>query len=199
MIIQETSTFGSLNLPILNYFNMSLDTTCFYENNTSYYSAAYLIEYFNSNLFECCQICSVNHYCISWTLFPVRNSNYTCRLFDSFRPGPSEVAGHQSGFNQKSTSNTILLLIILIRWLYLKIHIHFFFLSLIKIAFGFYSANDQYQARFFNLEGNYTFLNRQPVYRREDQDFLTIIVKNLEINVIRTNRFMLQTIAIKIS
>jgi hypothetical protein len=111
MIILETSTFSSLNLPILNEFNMSLDSTCFYENNTSYYSAAYLIEYFNSNLLECCQICNVNQYCVSWTLFPVINSNYTCRLFDSFRPGPSDTAGHQSGFNQKSTSNTIFLLL----------------------------------------------------------------------------------------
>ena len=103
MIILETTTFSPLNLPTLNRFNMSLDATCFYENNTSYYAAAYLIEYFNSNLHECCQICNVNQYCFSWTLFPVMNSNYTCRLFDAFRPGPSEMAGHQSGFNQKST------------------------------------------------------------------------------------------------
>lgn len=50
-------------------------------------------------------------------------------------------------------------------------------------AYGFYSANDQFQARFYNLEGNYTFLNRQPVYRKEDQDYLTEIVVDLEQNV----------------
>lgn len=53
----------------------------------------------------------------------------------------------------------------------------------LEIAFGFYSANDQFQARFFNLEGNYTFLNRQPVYPKENQDFLTEIVIDLEKNV----------------
>ena len=34
------------------------------------------------------------------------------------------------------------------------------------------------------LEGNYTFLNRQPVYRKTDQDYLTHIVADIESKVI---------------
>jgi hypothetical protein len=58
---------------------------------------------------------------------------------------------------------------------------------LFVLAFGFYSANDQFQARFYNLEGNYTFLNRQPVYSKADQDYLTHIVADIESKVIIYN------------
>jgi hypothetical protein len=99
-----TATFAPIKFPVLKKLEMTPESACFYENDTSYNSAAYLIEYFNSNLNECCQICTINQYCLSWILFPVENSNYTCRLFDSFRPSPTKQIGYQSGFNQKSIS-----------------------------------------------------------------------------------------------
>lgn len=104
-----TSTFAPLNFPILNKLDMGSDT-CLYENEISYNSAIYLIEYFNSNLDECCQICMINQYCLSWTLFPVVNSNFTCRLYDSLRPSPLKEIGHQSGFNLKVAGKNVFII-----------------------------------------------------------------------------------------
>ncbi len=78
------------------------------------------------------------------------SNSYTCRLFDTFRLNAQNKIGFHSGFNQKST------------------------------GFGFYSINDQYQLKFFDLIGNYSYLNSRAVYDEIDQISLTRVIRNIE-------------------
>jgi hypothetical protein len=116
------------------------------------------MEYTNSNITDCCDKCNTNKFCYSWSIYPVtiqysNNVIYTCRLFDSFRLNAQNKLGFQSGFNQKLSS------------------------------FGFYSENDRFQLKFFNLIKNYTFLNALHLYEKEDQDLLAKMVEKIQKDV----------------
>lgn len=130
---------------------------CYYENNTHYFSSTFLCEHYNSNITDCCAKCEAKRSCLSWSLYPtyLPSNSYTCRLYDTFRLNAQFKMGFQSGFNQKST------------------------------GFGFYSINDQFQLKFFDLIGNYSYLNSRFVYDENDQSSLTNLVKDIEINASR--------------
>jgi hypothetical protein len=50
-------------------------------------------------------------------------------------------------------------------------------------GFGFYSINDQFQLKFFDLTGNYSFLNTRYVYDGYEQQVLKEVVQSIEDNV----------------
>ena len=134
---------------------------CYYENSTHYFSSTYLQEYYDSNLRECCEKCQLNELCLSWSLYPTNlpRNSFNCRLYDTFRQNPQATFGFHSGFNMKST------------------------------GFGFYSVNDRFQLKFFDLSGNYTFLNYRHVYDTDEQEALVNIIQSIETNVIFFNLF----------
>jgi len=129
-----------------------------------------LSEYYDSSLEKCCEKCETNKFCASWSLYPTNlpSNSYTCRLYDTFRLNSQNKIGFQSGFNQKST------------------------------GFGFYSINDQYQLKFFDLVGNYSYLNSRAVYEETDQISLTRIIRSIESSVKAQLKSYLQNSIFKI-
>lgn len=151
-----TTNLPSLYLPELNEKYLGkLDSMCYFENDTYYFSDHWITEHSNSNITDCCMKCEINSFCLSWSLYPtyLPTNVKTCRLYDSFRTNPQRKLGFNSGFNKKST------------------------------GFGFYSINDQFQLKFFDLTRNYSFLNMRHLFESHEQELLKEVVHDIEINV----------------
>ncbi len=155
-VIGATTLLPSLYLPELNKEPLNnSDSMCYFENDIHYFSDHWIIEHSDSNITECCLKCELNANCLSWTLYPTYSltNSKTCRLYDAFRISPQWKLGYTSGFNSKTT------------------------------GFGFYSINDQFQLKFFDLTGNYSFLNTRYVYDGYEQQVLKEVVQSIEDNV----------------